>query len=241
MNTPLKACYIQHLTVNITWQSIEVINKVHVFAVGVRGNEVEFLQELHLRSIRRIDNPQGVHLNVCRVSFPHSDAKFDRLSFVSLTVGDNDGYFPDSRPSAEESLPSRLSDGGAGVGALTHVRHFPDCLLDVLFAHVANQVELQMDIQTVEDQSNSGGVASNCGPVDQPGDKVLDDFKVLGADALWAVDDEHKFHRPFFALDAASWEKGNAFTSCAAIVTALKRNVRIWTTTKTFNSFPTFF
>ncbi|TNN64418.1 hypothetical protein EYF80_025368 [Liparis tanakae] len=160
--------------------------------------------ELHLRGIRGVDDAQGVHLDVRRVSFPHSDVQFDRLSFVGLPVGDDDGYFPDSRPSADESLLRRLSDGGAGVGALAHVRHLPDRLLDVLFARVANQVELQMDVQAVEDQSDSGGVASHCGPVDQPGDKVLDDFKVLGADALRAVDDEHELHRPLFALDAAS-------------------------------------
>lgn len=178
-----------------------------MFAVGVGGNEVEFSQELSLRRIRRIDDPQRVHLDVCSVSFPHGQVKFDRLSFVSLTVGDDDGYFPDSGPSAEESLLSGLSDGGAGVGALAHVRHFSDCLLNVLFARVANQVELQMDLQTVEDQSNPGGVASNCGPVDQPSDKVLDDFKVLWADTLRAVNDEHELHRPFFALNATSWEK----------------------------------
>lgn len=169
---------------DITWQSVEVINEVHVLTVRVRGDEVELSQELRLRRIRGIDNSQSVHLNVCSMSFPHRYVKFDMLSFVSLTISDDDGYFSDSRPSAEESLLSGLSDGSASVGALSHVRHFSDRLLNVLFAHVASQVELQMDVQTIEDQSDSGGVASNRGPVHQPGDKVLDDFEVLGPDAL---------------------------------------------------------
>lgn len=136
-----------------------------MFTVGVRGNEVELSQELCLCGIGGIDNPQSVHLNIRSMSLPHCDVEFDRLSFVGLTVSDDDCYFSNPRSSAEESLLSRFSDGSAGVGSLAHIRHFPDRLLDVLFIYVANQIELQVDIQAVEDQANSGGVASNSGAV----------------------------------------------------------------------------
>lgn len=178
-----------------------------MFTVGVRGNEVEFLQELSLCGVRGVDNAQGVHLDVASVRLPHCDVEFDGLSFVCLSISDDNGNLSDPGPSTEESLLGRLSDCRAGVGALAHVRDFSDCLPHILFGHIASQVELQMDVQTVEDQADSGGVAPDCGPLHQPGDKVLDNFKVLRADALRAVDDEHKLHWSLFALDATSWKQ----------------------------------
>lgn len=178
-----------------------------MFTVGVRGNQIEFLQELGLCGVRGVDNAQGVHLDVRSVGLPHCDVKFDRLPFVRLPVSDDNGNFSDPGPSTEESLLGCLSDCGAGVGALAHVRDFSDCLPHVLLGHIASQVELQVDVQTVEDQADSSGVAPNCGPLDQPGDKVLDDFKVFWADTFRTVDDEHELHWPLFALDATPWKQ----------------------------------
>lgn len=155
-----------------------------MFAVGVGGNQIEFLQELGLCGVRGVDNAQGVHLDVGGVGLPHRQVKFDRLPFVRLSVSDDNGDFSDPGPSAEESLLGGLSDCRAGVGALAHVRDFSDRLPHVLLGHIASQVELQVDVQTVEDQADSGGVAPDCGPLHQPGDKVFDDFKVLRPDTF---------------------------------------------------------
>lgn len=131
-----------------TWQRVEIIYEVGVFAVGIGGDEVELVQELRLRWVAGIHDAQRVHLHVNGVRFPHGDVQLDGVTLVRLPVCDDHCHLPHAGSSAVES-PYGHADSAARVGALAHVGHVTDRLLDVLLIGVGCQFKLSFDLRLI--------------------------------------------------------------------------------------------
>lgn len=128
-----------------TWERVKVIDRVHVFTVGVRSNEIELAEKLLLCGVTDVDNAQRVHLHVGRLRLPNSDVQLDGVSSVRLSVGDDYGHFAHVTAGTVEDLCGHAY-GGPCEGALAHVRHVADRLFHVLFVIEGGQVELNFGL-----------------------------------------------------------------------------------------------
>lgn len=191
----------------LTWKCLEFINQEQVFAVGVRGHEIELLLELPVQRVALIHHADHKRLDVTSVSFWHGALQTDHISSIGLPVRDDDGHLPHTRPSHLEHLVGLL-DGAARERTLAQVGHGAHRRLDLIPSGFLSEADHHHVDVAVKDHTHPRGVPRDRGPVDQGVYKFFDQVEVVGADAFRAVDHKNELQRGLTARHSTTlWSR----------------------------------
>lgn len=188
----------------LTWKCCELINQEHVFTVGVGGHEMELLLKLPVQRVALVHHTDHKRLDVTSVSFRHSALQTDHVSFIRLSICDDDGHLPHACPSRLEHLVCLL-DGTACEGTLPQVGHGAHRRLDFVPGGRLSEADHHHVDVAVKDHTHPRGVPADRGSVNQGVYEVFDWVEVVRADAFRAVDHENKLQWGLAAGYPTTW------------------------------------